>query len=156
MSAPGKYASETDVPVERSKRQIELLLQQHGAEAYHTGWDKDRDIIEFGWKGKQIRFVLKRFDRTQFELSERGYARNVRQQTQAYDQADRSRWRALYLVIRAKLEAVERGIAIFEEEFMAFIVVPGRNETLGEILIPRIAEGRFDLSRALPEATEKR
>ena len=156
MTTAGRYASETEVPIERSKRQIELLLQQHGAEAYHVGWDANKDIIEFGWQGKQIRFVLKRYEKKQFEISERGYYRTDRQQQQAFDQADRSRWRALYLVVRAKLEAVERGIAVFEEEFMAFIVVPGRNQTVGEILLPRIAEGVFDLSRALPEATEKR
>jgi hypothetical protein len=155
MTTAGHYASETEVPVERSKRQIEVMLQQQGAEAYHVGWDKDRDIIEFGWKGKQIRFVLKRFEKKDFEIAPSGWARSGRQQQQAYEQADRSRWRALYLVVRAKLEAVERGIAVFEEEFMAFIVVPGRNQTVGEILLPRIAEGAFDLSRALPEARER-
>ena len=148
---PTRYASDTEVPIERSKRQIELLLQSHGAEAYHTGWDSTRDIIEFGWKGKQIRFVLKRFEKKEFELTDRGIYRNNQQQQRAFEQADRSRWRALYLVVRAKLEAVEAGIAIFEEEFMAFIVVPGRNQTLGELLVPRITEGTFDLSRALPE-----
>src|SRR5262245_8012248 len=147
-----RYASETEVPVERSKRQIELMLQQHGAEAYHTGWDQTRNIIEFGWKGKQIRFVLRRYEKKEFEVSERGFYRNSRQQQQAFEQADRSRWRSLYLVVRAKLESVEAGISIFEEEFMAFIVVPGRGQTLGEILLPRIEQGSFDLSRALPEA----
>lgn len=151
---PARYANETEVPIEKSKRQIEMLLQQHGAEAYHTGWDSTRDIIEFGWKGKQIRFVLKRYKRTDFEISERGYTRNSRQQQQAFEQADRSRWRALYLVVRAKIEAVEAGIGIFEEEFMAFIVVPGTNQTIGEILVPRIEQGTFDLSRALPQGHE--
>jgi hypothetical protein len=149
MTKPKPYASQTEVPVEKSKRQIELLLQQHGAEAYHTGWDAMRDIIEFGWKGKQIRFVLRRFEKKEFEISERGYSRTQRQQQQAYEQADRARWRALYLVVRAKVEAVNAGIAVFEEEFMAFIVVPGRNQTVGEILLPRIEQGSFDVNRAL-------
>ena len=70
----------------------------------------------------------------------------------ALQKAERQRWRALYLVVRAKLEAVEAGIAVFEEEFMAFIVIPGQNQTIGEILLPRIEAGTFDLSRALPEA----
>jgi hypothetical protein len=154
MATAGRYASETEVPIERSKRQIEVLLQQQGAQAYHVGWDSGRDIIEFGWQGKQIRFVLRRYALKDFEVSERGHYRTQRQRQQAFEQADRSRWRALYLVVRAKLEAVERGIAVFEEEFMAFIVVPGRNQTVGEILLPRIAEGRFDVGRALPEVTE--
>lgn len=147
-----RYAAETEVPIERSKRQIEVLLQEHGAEAYHAGWDSERDVIEFGWEGKQIRFVLRRPMKKDFEVSERGYLRSARQQQQALEQADRSRWRALYLVVRAKIEAVEAGIAIFEEEFMAFIVLPGVNKTVGEILLPRIAEGKFDVTRALKEA----
>ncbi len=51
---------------------------------------------------------------------------------------------------RAKLEAVEAGIAVFEEEFMAFIVVPGLNQTIGEIMVPRLSTGEFDVSRLLP------
>lgn len=149
-----KYAATTEVPVERSKRQIEDLLRTHEAEQFHTGWDATRDIIEFGWQGKQIRFVLPRPKPDDYTITPGGLWRSARQQTQAMDQADRQRWRALYLVVRAKLEAVESGIAIFEEEFMAFIVVPGRNQTIGEIMVPRIQQGTFDLSRALPEHTE--
>jgi hypothetical protein len=156
MSPKNRYAADTEVPVERSKRVIELLLQQRGAEQYHTGWDSVRDIIEFGWNGKQIRFVLPRPNRSAYELSPGGVQRSRAQIDNAMLKADRQRWRALYLVVRAKLEAVEAGIAVFEEEFMAFIVVPGKNQTVGEILLPRLAEGRFDISRALPEAEEKR
>ena len=151
MSSSSRYAAETEVPVEKSKRVIELLLQQRGAEQYHTGWDASRDIIEFGWKGKQIRFVLPRPTRADFELSPGGVQRSRLQVENAMIKADRQRWRALYLVVRAKLEAVEAGIAVFEEEFMAFIVT-STNQTIGEILLPRIEAGSFDLSRALPEA----
>lgn len=151
-----RYANETEVPIEKSKHHIESLLRQHGADAYHTGWDQTRDIIEFGWQGKQIRFVLPRPKREDFSRTRQNRSRTASQITQAIEQADRQRWRALYLVVRAKLEAVEAGIAVFEEEFMAFIVVPGKNQTIGEIMIPRIQQGKFDLSRALPEVTEAR
>jgi len=151
-----RYAAETEVPVERSKRAIEVLLQAHGADAYHTGWDARRDIIEFGWCGKQIRFILPRPSRDDHATSAKGRRRTPAETTRALEQADRQRWRALYLVVRAKLEAVEAGIAIFEEEFMAFIVVPGRNQTIGEIMVPRLAQGEFDVSRALPAATAVR
>ena len=150
-----RYASETVVPIDRSKRQIEEMLRQNGAEQYHTGWDQARDIIEFGWKGKQIRFVLPRVNPKDFSRSPAGRTRTQSSLQQAVEQADRQRWRALYLVIRAKLEAVEAGIAVFEEEFMAFIVIPGRNMTIGEILVPQITAGRvFDVNRALGTGTE--
>lgn len=154
MSTGRRYAAETEVPVARSKQQIELLLIQHKAEGYHTGWDAARDVIEFLWKGKQIRFVLPRPKREDFQVSRGGLWRSDRQIVQAMEQADRQRWRALYLVIRAKIEAVEANLTIFEEEFLAFIVVPGTNQTLGEILVPRLKAGHFDLARALPPAPE--
>jgi hypothetical protein len=149
-----RYASTTTVAVEKSKRVIEDVLRQHGADQFHTGWDATRDIIEFGWQGKQIRFVLPRPNRTDFTRSPAGRQRTAGQIDDAIDQANRQRWRALYLVVRAKLEAVEAGISIFEEEFMAFIVVPGQNKTVGEILVPRIKAGTFDVSRLLPAAVE--
>ncbi len=150
-----RYAEQTEVPVERSKRQIEILLRDNGAEQFHTGWDSNRDIIEFGWKGKQIRFVLPRPNPADFQSTPAGRRRAPSSRQQAMEQSERQRWRALYLVVRAKLEAVEAGIAIFEEEFMAFIVIPGRNMTIGEILVPQITDGRkFDVNRALGTGTE--
>lgn len=150
--SPRRYAADTEVPVERSKRQLEQLMIDQGAEGYHTGWDAARDVVEFLWKGKQIRFVLPRPERKDHKFTRAGVYRNDRQVTQAIEQADRQRWRALYLVIRAKLEAVAAGISIFEEEFLAFVVIPGRNQTMGELLVPRLTAGDFDLSRALPPA----
>lgn len=55
-----------------------------------------------------------------------------------WEQACRQRWRALALVIKAKLEAVESGISVFEDEFMANIVLPG-GRTVSEEVRPRIA-----------------
>jgi hypothetical protein len=52
--------------------------------------------------------------------------------------ACRARWRALALVIKAKLEAVESGITTFEEEFLAHIVLPD-GTTLGQWAAPRLA-----------------
>ncbi|GAG36103.1 unnamed protein product [marine sediment metagenome] len=49
----------------------------------------------------------------------------------------RQKWRALSLVIKAKLEAVESGISIFEEEFLAHIVLPD-GRTIGDFMIPQI------------------
>jgi hypothetical protein len=149
MSTP-RYASETEVPIDRSKSQIEALLKTRKVEGYHTGWDQSRDMIEFLWRGNQIRFVLPRPKHDDYKFSRSGQMRSERQVAQALEQADRQRWRALYLVIRAKIEAVEADLSIFEEEFLAFIVVPGRNETLGQILVPRLKAGEFNLSRALP------
>ena len=49
----------------------------------------------------------------------------------------RQRWRALALVIKAKLEAVEAGIVTFEEEFAMHMVLPN-GQTVGEWVVPQI------------------
>ena len=68
-------------------------------------------------------------------------ARNTRrseaQVGAAYEQAVRQRWRALALVIKAKLEAVETGITSFEEEFLAHIVLPS-GQTVGAWMVPQV------------------
>ena len=123
------FAYDTSVPVDRSKGHIEALLLRAGAEGYHTGWqaamggDPGWDAIEFLWKGKQIRF---RLPRTKAGRND--------------EQRNRQRWRVLFLVVKAKIEAVEAGIAVFEEEFLSFIVT-ANGQTVGEVLLPRLAAG---------------
>lgn len=55
------------------------------------------------------------------------------------EQMNRQRWRALALAIKAKLEAVASGITVFDEEFLAHIVLPD-GRTYGEFATPQIAE----------------
>jgi len=49
--------------------------------------------------------------------------------------AERQLWRALSLVIKAKMEACESNITDFEREFLAHIVMPD-GKTVGEHVIP--------------------
>ena len=58
---------------------------------------------------------------------------------QRREQEDRRIWRSLLLVIKAKLESVNTGIATFEQEFLNNIVMPN-GRTVGEIVLPQIAE----------------
>jgi len=128
--APRGYAHDTAVPVDRSKQQIEGLLAKHGAAGFHTGWqaahgdDPGWDAVEFLWKARTIRFRLARPKRTTSQA--------------ALEQRHRQRWRVLHLVIKAKLEAVEAGVAVFEEEFLPFIVTTD-GRTVAEHLVPRLA-----------------
>jgi len=140
--SPARYAAETEVPTMRSKAAIENLLVQHGATQYATGWNETHDTIQFCLFERTVRFVLPRPSRTNrvYTHDRRGYPRSALSISRALDQADRQRWRALYLVIRAKIEAVEAGIAVFEQEFLAFIVT--RNGmTIGDILVPQLQGG---------------
>jgi hypothetical protein len=136
------YAADTTVAVGRSKAAIEDLLRQHGATEFASGWDPTHDKMQFRLFDRTIRFMLPRPDKTlrKFTHDGRGSRRTPVQMAKVLDQADRQRWRALYLVIRAKLEAVEAGISIFEQEFLAYVVM-GNGMTVGDVLVPRLQAG---------------
>lgn len=136
-----KYAANTDVSSDRSRSEIERTLQRYGATAFMYGWNGNVALIQFEMGNRRIKFQLKMPDRTsdEFTLTETGKQRADTQIEKAYEQATRQRWRALALVIKAKLEAVESGISEFEEEFLAHIVLPN-GQTIGEYSIPQIAQ----------------
>jgi hypothetical protein len=140
---PQRYAATTEVSPDRSRAAIEALLREHGAEAFAYGWDPTHDKLQFKLRDRTIRFILPRPDPRdrKYRLDRRGWVRTDKAVAAAVQQADRQRWRALYLVIRAKLEAVEAGIAVYEQEFLAFIVT-ANDMTVGDILVPRIAAGQ--------------
>lgn len=134
------YASGSAVPVQRSRQHLEQLLVAHGAEGFAYGWTSEHDRVEFVWEGQRVRFTLPRPKREKFALTSTGLQRSDKQVQAAMEGEDRRRWRALLLVVRAKVEAVESGIAIFEEEFLAFIVMPNER-TVGDILVPQLQDG---------------
>ena len=99
-------------------------------------------MISFRMYGRQIRFVINLPDKDLKEFTHtpgRNTRRSKEKALSAWEQACRQRWRALALVIKAKLEAVETDITIFENEFMAHIVLPN-GQTVGDYMIPQISE----------------
>ena len=135
-----RYAKDTSVSVSKSKAEIEHIVERYGAGQFMSGWSADQAMIAFSMEGRQVRFVLPMPDKGErrFTHHSKG-ARTPDAALKQWEQACRQRWRALALVIKAKLEAVESGISIFEDEFMAKIVLPG-GRTVSEEVRPRIAE----------------
>lgn len=123
----------TTVPVERTRAEIERMLVGYKATKFATLWSETGTIIVFEMSDRRIRFNLDMPDKKDFELDPRStYKKRSASRTQSvYDQECRRRWRALALVIKAKLEAVETGITTLEQEFLAHIVLPN-NATVGE------------------------
>lgn len=134
----GLYASDTSVPSERSKAEIERTLQRYGAEEFASGWDKTRAVVMFRMNDRRIRFYLPMPNRDDYRVSPGGMTRYSEAAIDnAWEQAKRQRWRALALAIKAKLEAVASGITTFEEEFMAHVIMPnGKN--FGDWATPQI------------------
>lgn len=139
---PGNYsyAANTDVSADRSQAEIQKTLARYGAKQFMYGWDEDKAIVAFQIANRQVRFVLPMPDRNDRQFTHtaaKGQKRAPAAVETAYDQAVRQRWRALNLVIKAKLEAVATKIVTFDAEFMAHIVMPD-GKTVGETVIPGI------------------
>lgn len=135
-----RYANETSVSPEKSRSEIETTLTRYGASSFAYGWDQETAVIGFVVNGRQIRFRLDlpdRNDRAITHTPKTRVRRDARAIEAAFDQAVRQRWRALALVIKAKLEAVETGITTFEDEFLAHTVLPD-GSTAGEWMAPQI------------------
>lgn len=137
-----KFAAETSVSAEKSRGEIETTLIRYGADQFMYGWDGDKAVVGFRMDGRQVRFLLPMPDKTddEFKLTpSKKYERSDVDQLRAWEQATRQRWRALALVVKAKLEAVESGITTFEDEFLAHIVLPN-GSTVGGFMRPQIEE----------------
>jgi hypothetical protein len=109
------YATRTKVAVEDTKFHIERLVTKYGAKGFVAGWQGSQARVEFLVQGRHIRLIMVVPDNAQ---------------------AARSRWRALYLVVKAKLESVEAKISTFEQAFAADIVMPSGKTVWEEIREP--------------------
>jgi hypothetical protein len=117
------YAATTKVPVDQSKAEIERTVIRYGAKSFASFVESGRAIIVFECADRRIRFDL--------PLPE-GDSEKDKQKA-------RSRWRALLLCIKAKLESVESKIETFEEAFLAHVVMPD-GLTVGQHARPTIAQ----------------
>ena len=100
----------------------------------------DVAVIGFSMEGRQVRFLLplpNKDAREYWYTPGRGQRRTEESAYGVWEQACRRRWRALYLIVKAKLEAVEAGISTVEREFFYDIVLPD-GRTAGEWMAPRI------------------
>lgn len=112
-----RYAARTKVTAEKSRAEIETTLRRYGADQFMSGWQEGSATLGFRVKERQVRFVL-----------------HLPKEQQAVRQC----WRALLLVIKAKLEAVDAGISCFEDEFLAHIMLPN-GQQVGQWLRPQLA-----------------
>lgn len=134
-----RYADKTSVPSDRSRGEIERTLARYGADRFQYGWDQEQAIIRFTAHDRLVEFRLPMPDRqdNEFWLTPSGRQRADAAAEREFEQAIRQRWRALALVVKAKLEAVQAGVTEFEQEFMAHILLPD-GQTVGAWMGPQI------------------
>ena len=122
-----RYAANTEVTVEKTRNEIERLLTGYGAHSFAFAIKPSMAMVQFELGKRLVRFVL--------PLKLAAEIRSV----QKWEQDCRTRWRALLLSIKAKLETVRSGIATFDEEFAARVVMPN-GSTFSEWALPAIEE----------------
>src|SRR5690242_11938539 len=104
MMAERRYAQDTKVPVEQSIAEIRKTVARYGGQQFVFGVSDKQVLIGFTKEGRQVRFQV---------------AQDPKQ-----PQRNRALARSMLLVLKAKLEAVASGVAVFEEEFLGNVVLP--------------------------------
>lgn len=147
------YAENTNVSAHNSRAEIEKILQRYGADSFMYGWEITRAMVQFQANGRTIRFIvdMPSQDDPEFTSTPTGRSRSIAQSEKAWEQGTRQIWRALALVIKAKLEAVDAGITEFDTEFLAHIILPD-GTSVGDWVLPAVAEAyeSGDMPKALP------
>lgn len=144
------YAKHTRVSVSKSQGEIRSLLLKFGADQVAFAEDTSDTqastaLVAFRMNDRAVRTELRLPSQLEERFTHTPSTRKLRSDDAAFkgwEQACRSQWRSLFLVIKAKLVAVETGITTFEREFMADLVLPN-GDTAGQHLLGQIRAGNM-------------
>lgn len=150
-----KFAQDTDVPVEKTRIELERLLQVYKAKATGFFNSPDGAAVVFEMNERRILFRMRLPDPTAKEFTEGrvNQTKAIRPASEAvargrWERACRRRWRALLLSIKAKLVSVDEGIETFEDAFLAHVVMPD-GSTVGDNVRSSIASA-YKTNRMTP------
>lgn len=136
----GNFAKDTDVPEDQTRTNIERVLSKYGATGYGIIHDGDNWRIVFKIEGRMVQM-----DFSTPQMSE-DYRRDAidrlkpeKYQKSGWEQAKRSYWRAIYNVIKFKLEAVAIGYSTVEREFLSDVLMHDGSK-IGDWIHPQIEQ----------------
>jgi hypothetical protein len=142
-----RYAKRTRVDSTKTAAEIQRTLERYGASRFAHATEPGRAMVMFEAHDRRVMFELPLPSVDDYREGERAtrsggisyVKRSDSQATTMHTQEVRRRWRALGLVIKAKLEAVGSGIVDFETEFLGHIVLANKM-TVAQWLKPQLAE----------------
>lgn len=155
MTAP-IYAKGTEVPIEKTKAEIDTLLGRHGAAQRGVLHDEERGLACVVFSLRSLRYKIEVPLPTAREASAAAQ-RTRRTERAQLEQMVRERWRGLLLLLKAKLEIVRMGASTFEREFLADLILPNGDSAgvaIGQYMKRLIAEG-YRGPLQLPEPGER-
>lgn len=137
--AAKRFAEGTRVPIETTRMELERVLRAYGADAVVIGWDGPTSTIAFRIQGRHVKYTIERPGRSESVVSAypSGKPRPAHAIPEAIAAEHRRRWRALLLIVKAKLELVAGGDSDFEDEFLSRLMLPD-GTTVREWLVPQI------------------
>ncbi|WP_437948707.1 hypothetical protein WME98_50140 [Sorangium sp. So ce296] len=131
------------IPVEKSRIQIQDILQRYGADKFGYMHDNDTNVttIQFRCRSRLVRFSLELPREESFREEVRCYNGKRLLPDDAvkarYERALRARWRAIVTAVRSKLVLVEFNISSWEDAWLAETVDPESGMTVGELIRER-------------------
>lgn len=111
-----RYAEDTKVPVAKTRQDIEAALRRAGASRIVSMDEVESALIVFMLSDRLMRIVVP-----------------IAAETSRQERA--AIWRGLFMVMKAKLVAIDRGISSVDQEFLADIVLPD-GQTVGRWFEP--------------------
>jgi hypothetical protein len=128
-----RYAEGTSVTIQSSQAELQLLLVRRGADQVVNGWDQTEGAaVTFRIRGRYVKLTIPKPD---IRILVERYPRTEESELEARE--ERRMWRALILLVKAKLEAIDAGISSFDREFLADLLLPN-GETLMSAAAPAI------------------
>ena len=139
------FASGTDVPISKSRLEIEAMLQRNGATGIVSAWDGDtgRHFLEFkipvldAVRVVRVEVPMPSIEDPEIRYTPTGKRRESSAAQRSWEQVCKQRWRQMKLILHAKLEAIRVGISTVEREFLADLVMPD-GRTVGQHALPQL------------------
>lgn len=152
-----RFAEGTEVAAEKTRAELERLLVQHGAHQVVVATDHNerRAVVVFGLAERRIKLQVSTAPKVEPtpgrrdweyppKVTPRGWngwseGRQKQWVEEQRAQFERSAWRRLLLVVKAKLELVRDADSSIEREFLADILLPN-GSTVHEQLGPQLED----------------
>lgn len=146
-----KAYQQSSTSVAKSQEDIRRILSKYGADGvqFSEDWTKMILDIRFMYTIGKIQYVVifkVPIPKAETETPARGRQRSISQMQKIQEQYERGIWRAVFWAIKSRMESVEFGIETFQEAFLSHFEIPGTNNQIGDILIPRLETGHLRLT----------
>ncbi len=119
------YAKGTETTVERTRAELEAMLIRYGASQRIVGENDETSEawVGFTMQARQVKLTipLPKIEDVKFPKAARD--KSEARKRKLLEQSKRERWRAVVLLVKAKLETIALGLSTVEREFLADLVL---------------------------------